>query len=233
MAKERLLTHPQLTAANFKRYTGTTRQLTLGSKAFRPEELSSLLLRSLKTNAEAYLGEPITEAVITVPAYFNDTQRKATKIAGELAGLKVDRLLNEPTAAAITHGLHSKDEKRYLIFDLGGGTFDISIVEYFEDVLEVHACSGDNFLGDNDFTAQIYKHFVEQLRDSLKLGEILDSSLDEHGFTCRKIRRLYSMKNSEFEIGNIFSINIGNGNYGFVILCPGKLKFRHSNSFKN
>ena len=161
-AKERLITHPGRTVANIKRYMGTEKILSLDKqKTFRAEELSALILRALKADAEAYLQTPVTEAVITVPAYFNDTQRKATKIAGELAGLKVERLLNEPTAAALAYGLHQKGEGRYLIFDLGGGTFDVSIVEYFEGILQVHASAGDNFLGGEDFVEKIFFAFLD------------------------------------------------------------------------
>jgi len=166
-AKDRMITHPELTAANFKRYMGTDRETLLGKKRLRAEELSALVLKSLKADAEAYLGETIMEAVITVPAYFNDSQRKATRIAGELAGFKVERLLNEPTAAALAYGLQDRKESRFLVFDLGGGTFDVSIVEYFEDILEVHASAGNNFLGGEDFTTQIYKEFFLPQLDQL------------------------------------------------------------------
>src|SRR5215469_4226334 len=135
-ALERQATRPRSTVAAFKRWMGTNRTVELQKKTLRPEELSSLVLRSLKADAEAFLGEAVTEAVITVPAYFNDSQRRATRVAGELAGLKVERLLNEPTAAALAYGLHEiSNEKRFLIFDLGGGTFDVSILEYFVDAL--------------------------------------------------------------------------------------------------
>ena len=124
-AKERLVTHPDLTVASFKRFMGSERVTRLGHQRFRPEELSSFVLRALKADAEAYFGQPVEEAVISVPAYFNDTQRKATRLAGELAGLKVDRLINEPTAAAMVYGLHeSPDESTFLVFDLGGGSVD-------------------------------------------------------------------------------------------------------------
>ena len=160
-ARERLLTHPQLTAAVFKRYMGSDRQMALGKQRFRAEELSALVLKSLKADAERYLGQPVTEAVITVPAYFSDAQRKATRIAGLLAGLKVDRLLNEPTAAALAYGLHQNEpESRFLVFDLGGGTFDISILELFEGVMEVRASAGDNFLGGEDFVEALIDGFV-------------------------------------------------------------------------
>jgi molecular chaperone HscC len=145
-AVERMLTHPHLTASVFKRYMGTSRTQQLGKQSFRPEELSSLVLRSLKRDAEESIGETIDEAVISVPAYFNDVQRKATAIAGHLAGLKVERLINEPTAAALAYGLHHADtESQCLVFDLGGGTFDVTILELFEGIMEVRSTAGDNF----------------------------------------------------------------------------------------
>jgi molecular chaperone HscC len=158
-AKDRQVTHPDRTAAVFKRYMGTDKRIKLGKQAFRPEELSALVLKALKADAEAFLNETVTEAVITVPAYFNDTQRKATRRAGELAGLKVERLLNEPTAAALAYGLHQQDGQ-FLIFDLGGGTFDVSILELFEGVMEVRATAGDNYLGGEDFVTALVDGFV-------------------------------------------------------------------------
>lgn len=161
-ARERLITHPDLTTSVFKRYMGSDRSTRLGKQSFRPEELSALVLKSLKADAERYLGEAVDEAVITVPAYFSDAQRKATKIAGQLAGLKVERLVNEPTAAALAYGLHqSEPESRFLVFDLGGGTFDISILELFDGVMEVRASAGDNFLGGEDFSEALIDGFVD------------------------------------------------------------------------
>jgi molecular chaperone HscC len=155
-ARERLQTHPEQTASLFKRYMGSARTVRLGDRDYRAEELSALVLRSLKADAEAALGVPITEAIITVPAYFSDAQRKATRVAGELAGLKVERLLNEPTAAALTYGLHdAQGETQFLVFDLGGGTFDVSILEMFDGVMEVRASAGDNMLGGEDFVTLI------------------------------------------------------------------------------
>ncbi len=153
-AAERMLLHPDSTASLFKRSMGSKKKFSLGDKTFTAEELSSFVLRFLKEDAEVYLGEEVTEAVISVPAYFNDARRRATKRAGELAGLKVERIISEPTAAAIAYGLwQQKDQARFLVFDLGGGTFDVSILELYDTILEVHAVAGDNFLGGEDFTA--------------------------------------------------------------------------------
>jgi molecular chaperone HscC len=154
-ALERLLTHPDKTVASFKRFMGTSREHQLGSKRYRPEELSALVLRCLKEDAEAQLGVRIADAIISVPAYFNDHQRKATLDAGRLAGLHVERLVNEPTAAALAYGLNETKEGKFLIFDLGGGTFDVSILDKYEGVMEVRATAGDTFLGGDDFTRVI------------------------------------------------------------------------------
>ncbi|PBQ06208.1 molecular chaperone HscC [Pseudomonas congelans] len=165
-ARERLQTHPEKTTALFKRYMGSAQEIRLGSATYRPEELSSLVLKSLKADVERAFGEPVTEAVISVPAYFSDAQRKATRIAGELAGLKVEKLINEPTAAALAYGLHQKEgETSFLVFDLGGGTFDISILELFDGVMEVRASAGDNFLGGEDFDRLLVEHFLTLHRD--------------------------------------------------------------------
>lgn len=161
-ARERLISHPHHTVASFKRWMGTARETRLGDRSFRPEELSALVLRSLLADAEAALGEKIKEAVISVPAYFSDAQRKATRTAGELAGVRVERLINEPTAAALAYGLQNRDgEGRFLVFDLGGGTFDVSILECFENVFEVHASAGDNFLGGEDFLDVLVEAFCQ------------------------------------------------------------------------
>ena len=160
-AHARLQTHPHMTAALFKRYMGSERKTTLGKQVFRPEELSSMVLRALKDDAENYLGDKVTEAIITVPAYFSDAQRKATRVAGQLAGLKVERLLNEPTAAALAYGIQdTQRETKFLVFDLGGGTFDVSILELFEGVMEVRASAGDNFLGGEDFVTALVDAFI-------------------------------------------------------------------------
>jgi len=174
-ARERLQTHPHLSAALFKRYMGTDRKISLGAQTFRPEELSSFVLRALKADAEAFLGQPVTEAIITVPAYFSDAQRKATRAAGELAGLKVERLLNEPTAAALAYGLQTREESKFLVFDLGGGTFDVSILELFEGVMEVRASAGDNFLGGEDFVALLMQAFLQKTALGQRVGTGVDA----------------------------------------------------------
>ena len=160
-AKERAMLHPLESASVFKRSMGTDREYVLGGWKLRAEELSSLVLRSLKEDSESYLGQPVTDAIISVPAYFNDLQRKATKRAGELAGLNVVRIINEPTAAAIAHGMMEQKDSRYLVFDLGGGTFDVSILELYNPIMEVHAIAGDNFIGGEDFTDVLYNLFLE------------------------------------------------------------------------
>lgn len=147
-ARERLSTHPSQTAVTFKRWMGTDRTIRLGSLDFRAEELSAMVLKALKSDAENYLGTAVTEAVITVPAYFNEAQRRATKNAAELAGLRVERLLNEPTAAGLAYGLQERpDHSTFLVFDLGGGTFDVSVLEFFDGVVEVRSSAGDTRLG--------------------------------------------------------------------------------------
>lgn len=174
LAVERNLLYPESAAAVFKRDMGSKKEYKLLDKKFTAEELSSFVLRSLKEDAEAFLGEEVTEAVISVPAYFNDARRKATKRAGELAGFKVERIISEPTAAAIAYGLYNEgNQSKFLVFDLGGGTFDVSILERFDTILEVRAVAGDNYLGGEDFTAVIEDMFYEKFEelDKLKLDE--------------------------------------------------------------
>ena len=165
-AQERMRLYPESSAAVFKRDMGSDKKFNLVGKEFTAEELSSFVLRSLKEDAEAFLGEEIEEAVISVPAYFNDMRRKATKRAGELAGLKVERIISEPTAAAIAYGLYNDDKPaKNLVFDLGGGTLDVSILDYFAPILEVRAVAGDNYLGGEDFTAVIEEMFYKKHPD--------------------------------------------------------------------
>ncbi|GHU50795.1 molecular chaperone HscC [Clostridia bacterium] len=163
IALERRITQPDRTASVFKRSMGTKKEYRLGDKVFLPEELSSLVIKKLKDDAEAFLGEKIQEAVISTPAYFNDAQRRATKAAGELAGLKVERIVSEPTAAAVAYGLHeTAGTSKFLIFDLGGGTFDVSILEYSRNIMEVRAVAGDNYLGGEDFTQVLMGMFLQK-----------------------------------------------------------------------
>lgn len=170
-ARARLTTHPDRSAAAFKRFMGSDKQVQLGTRQFSPEELSALVLGSLKQDAEAFLGHAVSEAVISVPAYFSDEQRKRTLFAAELAGLSVTRLINEPTAAAMAYGLHEQKFERTLIFDLGGGTFDVTVLEYALPLIEVHASTGDNFLGGEDFTAAL-------LQASLKHWQLTPAMVD-------------------------------------------------------
>lgn len=175
-AKERMALYPDQGAWLFKRSMGSRKEFQLGKKSFSAEELSSFVLRSLKEDAEYFLGEPVEEAVISVPAYFNDIKRKATKRAGEMAGLKVERIISEPTAAAIAYGLcQRKEDARFLVFDLGGGTFDVSILELDDDIMEVRAVAGDNYLGGEDFTAVILDTFLEE--HHIEKGELSSKEL--------------------------------------------------------
>ena len=162
VAKERLVTHPDLTAAEFKRTMGTDREYSLGDKKFSSQQLSSIVLRKIVSDAKEFLGEEIEEAVISVPAYFNDKMRVATKQAAELAGIKCERLINEPSAAALAY-LHNHEWKdgTYMVVDFGGGTLDVSIIDSFDSVMEIIAVAGNNQLGGKDFNEAIYRHFCE------------------------------------------------------------------------
>lgn len=170
-ARERMQTHPHLSTGAFKRHMGTNAQISLGRRTFRAEELSALLLRALRDDAEAALGKAVTGCVITVPAYFSEAQRRATRAAGQLAGLHVERLLNEPTAAALAYGVHQRGrDSRLLVFDLGGGTFDVSLLDMYDGVMEVRASGGDTQLGGDDFTTCIVDQFMERHWLSNKWG---------------------------------------------------------------
>ena len=199
-AVERNLLYPGSTASVFKRDMGSQKKFGLLHKSFTAEELSSFVLRALKEDAEHFLGEEVTEAVISVPAYFNDARRRATKKAGELAGLKVERIISEPTAAAVAYGLYQSPKRaRFLVFDLGGGTFDVSILELFDTILEVRAVAGDNFLGGEDFTAVLEDLFFEKYPQFDKLA------LDEK--TLRHIHRQAELCKLGFSAGRTSSMN--------------------------
>ncbi|RJG42798.1 Hsp70 family protein [Motilimonas pumila] len=163
-AKSRQRLDPASCASTFKRFIASDNKVKLGQYKYSAIELSAMVLKSIKEDAENFLGEPVSEAIISVPAYFNDIQRKATKAAAEMVGLKVERLINEPTAAALAYGLHEKPEDaQFVILDLGGGTFDVSLMEYFDGVLEVHASAGDNYLGGEDFLQTIVDLYLSLL----------------------------------------------------------------------
>ncbi len=162
IAKEMLITRPESTFCEFKRNMGTNHVYSANGKEYRAEDLSAFVLRRLKEDAERYLGEPVTEAVISVPAYFNDDKRCATRNAGLLAGLKVERLINEPSAVALKHHIEQNQMESFIIFDFGGGTLDVSLVETFDNIVEIHAVSGDNYLGGKDFNEIIAEEFCRK-----------------------------------------------------------------------
>ncbi|EFS0887500.1 molecular chaperone HscC [Salmonella enterica] len=174
-AAARKTSHPDKTAALFKRAMGSNTHWHFGEESFNAPELSSLVLRSLKEDAEDYLQQPIRDVVISVPAYFSDEQRKHTRLAAELAGLNAVRLINEPTAAAMAYGLHTQQNSRSLVFDLGGGTFDVTVLEYATPIIEVHASAGDNYLGGEDFTHLLLDEVLK--RWNLDKSALTDSDL--------------------------------------------------------
>jgi molecular chaperone DnaK len=174
-AKRQAITNPDNTVSSIKRKMGSDYKVNISGKGYSPQEISAMILQKLKSDAESYLGETITEAVITVPAYFTDSQRQATKDAGKIAGLDVNRIINEPTAAALSYGLDNEKEQKIMVYDLGGGTFDVSIIDIGDGVIEVLATSGNNRLGGDDFDERIIRHLVQEF----KKMESIDLSQDK------------------------------------------------------
>ncbi len=174
LARRQAVTNPDCTVSSIKRQMGTDYRVELGGKKRTPQELSALILQKLKQDAESYLGEPVTEAVITVPAYFNDAQRQATKDAGRIAGLTVRRIINEPTAAALAYGLDHEANQKIMVYDLGGGTFDVSVIEIGDGVIEVLAVSGDNHLGGDDFDRRLANYLVGEFKSQTKINLLKD-----------------------------------------------------------
>lgn len=200
VAKRQAITKPDHTVMSIKRHMGKKYEVKIDDKTYTPQEISAFILRKLKEDAEAYLGEPVTQAVITVPAYFSDAQRQATKDAGKIAGLEVMRIINEPTAAALAYGLDKADEQKVLVFDLGGGTFDVSLLEIGDGIFQVLATSGNNFLGGDDFDKKIIDYMLAEF----KKAEGIDLSGDK--MAMQRLRE--AAEKAKIELSGVLTSNI-------------------------
>ncbi|HXK77702.1 MAG TPA: Hsp70 family protein, partial [Oscillospiraceae bacterium] len=163
-AKRQAIANPDRTVTSIKRKMGSDYKVTIDGKSYTPQEISAMILQKLKADAEAYLGEPVTQAVITVPAYFNDSQRQATKDAGRIAGLDVKRIINEPTAASLAYGADKEQDQKIMVYDLGGGTFDVSIIQMGDGINEVLATNGDTHLGGDDFDDRLINYLADEFK---------------------------------------------------------------------
>ena len=201
-AKRQAVTNAEKTIASIKRHMGTDYKVQIDDKAYSPQEISAMILQKLKSDAENYLGEKVTEAVITVPAYFNDAQRQATKDAGKIAGLNVKRIINEPTAAALSYGLDNEEEQKIMVYDLGGGTFDVSIIEIGDGVIEVLSTAGDNKLGGDDFDNVITQYML----DEFKKQEGVDLSTDK--MAMQRLKEAAEKAKKELSSATTTNINL-------------------------
>ena len=200
VAKRQAITNPENTISSIKRKMGTAEKVHAGGKDYTPEEISAMILAKLKADAEAYLGEPVTEAVITVPAYFNDSQRQATKNAGTIAGLNVKRIINEPTAASLAYGIDKESDQKIMVYDLGGGTFDVSIIEMGDGVQEVLATAGNNRLGGDDFDQRV----IDWIADEFKKSE----GVDLRGDKMAMQRLKEAAEKAKIELSNVTTSTI-------------------------
>ncbi|MCR5607646.1 MAG: molecular chaperone DnaK [Lachnospiraceae bacterium] len=201
-AKRQAVTNSDKTISSIKRHMGTDFRVSIDDKKFSPQEISAMILQKLKSDAEGYLGEKVTEAVITVPAYFNDAQRQATKDAGKIAGLDVKRIINEPTAAALAYGLDNEKEQKIMVYDLGGGTFDVSIIEIGDGVIEVLSTSGDNRLGGDDFDEKITRYMIQEFKNA----EGVDLSLDK--MALQRLKEAAEKAKKELSSATTTNINL-------------------------